>query len=792
MTTIKQSLLAVLIVVAALSIATAQPAPKLDVQIQNANWIWLAGFEETPDAVVYFRRTFTLDSAPTEAVMHITCDNAYKVWINGTYAAETMTPGPEAWRVADAYDVTKLLKAGDNYIAVQGTNQGGKAALLMQIMSRASDGNVVTVSTDSTWEAASDPGENWQQPGSTGGTWQHCLDYGQAATTPPWFYPRPPSNLATAIKRAQAQLQSNIVDSATARLDTSATTAVVSGIGQAGEPVRGAAVSKVLIQAAEPGQKAVIICDFGKEVVGHPILIGMSYEGAKVTVTCGEYEAECDAPYQPAVTQSFERGAIRWLMPDRRAFRYAKFVVEPKTIARIDRLQAQLMEYSAERTGSFECSDDMLNRIWDVSARTDYLCMQDYYEDGIKRDRLLWIGDLRIEALVGYYTYGVTALPRRGLMQLADIQLPDGIIPGVGPAPNSTYLPDYCAYFVMSVADYYRFTGDKETVATLYPYVKKVMDWFKANTDDSGLFRHADRPGWWIFVDWDGSMEKKDRVTALEAVYYWALNDAAELARVADVKGDIPTYTNQARLLRQGINTTLWSAEQGAYVDCATDEGPSKLIHKQPNALAVLAGVPDTEMVGKAVDAILDSTKTPPVTTPYMNFYVASALFEQGKNKEAVDIIRAYWGGMIDRGATSFWEKFDPNWPTPYENAELSYCHGWSSGPGAMLPAYVAGIRPAGAGFQQAVVEPELAGLEWVKAEVPTSYGKFRVDWKSDRGTVVGTVSVPRDCGATLRLPQPPEGTFYTIDGKRARLRQDGGKLIADLKGSRDYVIGLQ
>lgn len=788
----KRFLIASLLVLAAASTLVAQPkdAP-LNPQLQDANWIWLAGFEETPDTSIYFRKVVSIDAAPTHAVMQITCDNAYKVWINGVFAAETLNPGPESWRVADAYDVSRLLKAGENYIAIQGTNQQGKGALLMQIKYRTADGVEGGFSSDASWEAASEPGDAWHVPGATGGNWQPVLDYGRAATTAPWFYPRPPSNLLEHIRRAKVDMNRRVVMPVSVKVEP-ATTAEVTGLDTSGTAVNGQSLGQIKITSRQPGEKLVLMCDFGRESVGHPLLIGSSVNGAKVSVTCGEYENECNAPYQPVISAQFERGAIRWLTPERRAFRYVRFEIEPNKMVQIDRIQAQLLEYPVQRSGSFECSDDMLNKIWDTSVHTLHLCMQDYYEDGIKRDKLLWTGDLRVEALVGYYAFNASALPRKGLMQLADIQLPDGLIPGVGPAANSTYLPDYCAYWVMTLADYYRYTGDHSTVELLYPYVQKVMEWFKANSDETELFRNADRAGWWMFVDWDDSIEKKDRVMALEALYYQALKDAAELATATYNKGDANTFKQRATQLQQAINSTMWSAEQGAYVDCVTDEGPSKLIHKQPNSLALLAGLPDAEMAAKVVEAILDNARTPAVTTPYMNFYVTSALFENGRGKEALEFMRSYWGAMIERGATSFWEKFDPNWPTPYEQADLSYCHGWSAGPGMMLPAYVAGIRPIKPGFEHALVAPEIGTLEWAKAEVPTPLGKIKVDWKADRGVPVGTVDIPRNCVVTLSLPAPPEGFGYTIDGKLRRFRQADGKFSLELKGSNVYTVGLQ
>jgi hypothetical protein len=286
-------------------------------------------------------------------------------------------------------------------------------------------------------------------------------------------------------------------------------------------------------------------------------------------------------------------------------------------------------------------------------------------------------------------------------------------------------------------------------------------------------------------------MEKKDRVTAMEALYYWALNDAAEIAKAVGKNRDAGDYHARAVKLKQSTNSILWSSEKRAYVDCVTDAGPSPKVHRQPNALALAAGLAEKEMVPEIISVLTRNSRAGPVTTPYMNFYVASALFTAGRSKAALDLVKSYWGAMVARGATTCWEKFDPDWPTPYEQPDLSYCHGWSSGPGQLLPAYVAGVRPAKPGFEQALIAPELGGLAWVKATVPTPKGPIRLDWKDDRGCAVGTIVLPRECSARLVLLSPPAGAAYAVDGKPVKAVEQNGKLAFALKAGRTYVLSL-
>jgi len=776
---------AILTVLAGLPAPAADKPADLDPGIYNAHWIWLKGIEEAENATVYFRKTFSLTGPPKAATLEATADNEYQLWLNGKPVGSTSAKGEEAWRVADRFDVAAFLRRGENMIAVRAVNHTGKAAFIASLAIDPGDGRIIRVRTDGSWQAALNPGEQWEKDSSAQGDWQPCLDYGRAETTGPWFAPRRPSQLTALIERSKRPLERRMVSPVSVKIESETNGAVTDF-----QP-SGVKAGRMQIKPTQPGARVVVTCDFGEEIVGYPSIIGYTYGPVKITLACGEYEAECLNPFQAVLTGEAPMGALRWAAPERRAFRYARFTIEPTRFVRIERIQAQAVGRRIDEAGTFECSDQTLNKIYEVSARTLRLCMQDFYEDGPKRDRLLWIGDFRVEALVNYYLFGDVGLARRCLMQMADLQLHDGMIPGVGPDPSSTYLPDYCAYYVIALADYYRHTGDLATLKPLYPYLRKLMSWFRANTDENGLFVRADRPGWWIFVDWDDTMEKKDRVTAMEALYYWALNDAAEIARAIGAKRDAEDYLARAAKLKQSANALLWSEDKRAYVDCLTDDGPSEKVHRQPNALALLAGLAEQRMIPEIAAVLTRTSRARPVTTPYMNFYVACALFEAGRPAAALELIRTYWGGMIDRGATTFWEKFDPEWPTPYEQPDLSYCHGWSSGPGALLCTYVAGVRPGRPGFEQAVISPNLAGLAWVKAGVPTRRGTIRVDWKNDRGCAVGSVTLPIGCSGKLVLPPAPAGTAYALDDKAVKPVQEGDRLVFTLKGGRAYVVSL-
>src|SRR6185312_1534156 len=177
----------------------------------------------------------------------------------------------------------------------------------------------------------------------------------------------------------------------------------------------------------------------------------------------------------------------------------------------------------------------------------------------------------------------------------------------------------------------------------------------------------------------------------------------------------------------------------------------------QTNAMAVLSGVATPNQYDAiwttGLSHVGNTRNSALIISPYYNYYVISAMAKMGHQKEALAWIRQYWGGMIDEGATSFWEAYDPSWYKEDFHSSLqsdnrsgyfvSLAHGWSSGPTAWLMEEVLGIRSTGPGFSTVSIRPDLIDLAWAKGAEPTPHGLLKVDIRRDAAKVIMTVDVP-------------------------------------------------
>lgn len=536
------------------------------------------------------------------------------------------------------------------------------------------------------------------------------------------------------------------------------------------------------------GRIAELVLDFGREVVGYLRLKTLGGP-ASIRTAYGESLQEClqDKPYQPIDRITARPPEWMWTNAERRAFRYVRIIVSDcRSPLLVDYVGLQSVGYPVDNRGSFRCSDEMLNHIWETGRHTARLCMQECHEDGIKRDRKVWIGDLRVQALSSYYAFGDYELARLDLMRFAANQLPDGAVPATGPEPSTLILPDYCAYWVSAVWEHYLHSGDAETLRLLYPHVRRQMAWFERHLDRDSLIEKADRPGWWCFIDW-ADVDRHDRVTALQAAYHEALASAERIAQALGDDRSADRYNQRALKVRESVDRLLWLDDAGAYADCRTRTGISSRTSMQTNALAVTCGIAGRGRWDDIYRALSDPSRTQPAITPYMSSYAARALYRMERDRAALDLVRQCWGGMIRRGATTFWEIHDHRKPHDFvPDSDMSFCHGWSSGVVSLLPSEIAGIRPLAPGFREISIAPRLGDLEWVEAVTPTPLGDVRASWRRNGSALSGSLAIPGRATARIRIPCDPSWAAVRING---RVVWSGGRPASGASLDRAHLV---
>ncbi len=375
-------------------------------------------------------------------------------------------------------------------------------------------------------------------------------------------------------------------------------------------------------------------------------------------------------------------------LPRRYAFRYLDIRVlgisqKFRLVVREVRCEA-VSSADDERLLPYRSQDAEQMRLDRIACKTLHDCMQDVFEDGPKRDRRLWIGDLRLQALANAQTYRKFDLVKRCLYLFAGSTTEDG---RVGAAiftepeieADDTAMFDYSLLFIPTLLDYYEATGDRETLSELWPTAKRQIELARDSFDASGVVRDSSVLGW-CFVDWNLALNKQ---ASAQGIYLYC---EAAAKRIAAILGDAEAERALSADCEAGQNAArkhLYDAEKGVFIS-----GEARQVSIASQVWMILGGVSDDA-------GILDRAANMPdavgMVTPYMYHHYVQALIDVGRKAQALDVLRSYWGGMANEGADTFWELYNPDNPneSPYGGTiVLSYCHAWSCAPAYFLRKY--------------------------------------------------------------------------------------------------------
>lgn len=383
-----------------------------------------------------------------------------------------------------------------------------------------------------------------------------------------------------------------------------------------------------------------------------------------------------------------------------------------------------------EYLGDFHCSDERLNEIWKVGARTVHLNMQEYLWDGIKRDRLVWIGDMHPETATISMVFGETDVVKKSLDLVRDNTPPDGFMNGFA---------SYSMWWIKIQRDLYWDFGNFAYLKQQENYLTALLQNTLSHIGENGACDIDEQ-----FVEWS-NRGTPDEESAFYAMLIVGLTAGAELLEILDTSSAIAAQCRKAIERIRLRNYEL-------------------LGNKQAAAMVGLSGLKDVKQV---CDTIIKPGGAEGLST-FWGYYVLQALAEASETEFALDIIRKYWGAMLDLGATTFWEDFDIKWAeNAYRIDELpqagkkdahgdygrfcytqlrhSLCHGWASGPTSFLSRHILGVTPIEPGYRKIKIEPHLGNLTYAEGKIPTPHGTIAVRHKMANGQVETEISVPED-----------------------------------------------
>jgi hypothetical protein len=750
------------------SAAQHTSAPELRWQ---AEWITAPKLPPYAPAVVHFQRTIDLAAKPEHFIVRVSADNAFLLHVNG----QTVGRGPAKSDLAhwhfETFDLAPFLHPGSNILAATVWNFGEDKSAA-QITNRTgfllegASPETEIVNTNKNWQAefdhgvfiapltspivhdyyASEPTEifqakdsdsAWDAPISDPAHWAAAVPIEKAASR------------GARDAGSNWQLVSDLLPQMESTPQSGGKVVRTSGIASAADFPDG----PITIPAHTT---ASILIDNGTLTTGYPELDLNGGNSATVRFTYAEalYDKDGQKGNRNDISGKTIHGIYDEYIADGAANRiFAPLVWRTWRYLQIDvhtggqplelkRFHSTFSAFPFIQRAHFASDDHQLTKIWDIGWRTARLDAHDTYMDTPYWERLQYVGDTRLQALISYSNADDDRLARQAITAINESRLPDGITLSRYPTSVFQAIPPFSLLWVGMVHDYALYRDDSAFVREQLEGTRTVLAWFLQHENANGL---VGKLPWWPFIDWTadfkGGVPPQDAngdSTIITLHLIEALREAAELESAYGDPVFAQRYRQTAAKSVHAIQTLCWNAQNHLFTD--TPHGNHYSQHT--NAMAVWLDVALPAAQRGIMTHILDPANASTISPAsyYYRFYLNRALEHAGMGDQYIQQLQP-WREMIALGLTTWAEQPEPT---------RSDSHAWSAHPNFDLLNIVAGIQPASLGFKSVLVAPHLGPLHTLTASYPHPQGSIDVQYTREDGHL----------HAVIHLPQGLDGTF--------------------------------
>jgi len=776
-----------------LSLLSAQNDKDREPLLWKSQWITAPRASQRDEVFLHFRKVIEFSTPPQHFYVDVSGDNQFILHVNQQRVGSGPSRSDLAHWKYETYDLGPFLRPGKNVLAATVWNFGTHSPIA-QISDRTAflvhgEGDAERIAdTDASWDVevegglrslqprvhgyyAADPGVrieasgfdwSWDREGTSEKAWTKAIPLGRGSLRGETDAP----NNWQLVKDALPPMEMKLVPSGK----------VVRAEGiemPQGFPAQGLTVPA--------HTNASILIDNSTLTTGYPVLTASGGEGSIIRLTYGEAlfdEAgqkgnrndiagrHIEGPVDEFVVSNSDP---REFMPlPWRTWRYLQIDVEATDQpVHLNSLKTWFSAFPFVERATFSSDDASLRSIWDIGWRTARLDAHDTYMDTPYWERLQYIGDTRIQALISYAVAGDDRLARQAIEAFDNSRVPDGITQSRYPSSLVQMIPTFSLFWVDMLHDFWMYRGDADFVRAHLPGTRTVMDWYLARQRADGLMGKVP---WWPFVDWgtdfESGMPPQDDdggSSIITLQFVEALRNAAEIEAAMGDPRKAQDYRAAAEHAVDAVRRLCWNKQFGVIADTPAQKHYSQ----HANILGVWLDVIPQRQQRDVLEKILStsdagfhaSTPVPAMTaaTYYFRFYLARAVEHAGMADQYLELLGP-WRKMVSLGLTTWAESPEPT---------RSDCHAWSAHPKFDLLTIVAGIHPGTVGFESVRLEPHLGTLNHVEASMPTPKGDVEARYRRVPGGVEAIVTLSDGMSGKL-----------TWKGHDQTLRQGQQKLL--------------
>ena len=505
----------------------AQLPPEARAGLWKAQWITSPSAPQRDTVVLHFRKVIELTAVPEHFVVHVSADSLFLLCVNQREIGRGPARSDLAHWKYEAYDLAAFLRPGRNEIAATvwslGVSTGAQISDRTAFVLSGVSPEASVADTDNSWEVAEDKGIqslptppeiqrsyfvaepaeridgalfdwSWNDATSSRGKWEKAASIGNAIARGSVLQNNNWQLMPDSLPAMQMELTpvGRVV-----RADRNSTPGGlprcrIRNSGPCHHQFAGGPVPfdyGVSRADGERGRESTIRLTYAEALVDSQGVKGNrnEIEGKHIVGIFDEFlpDGSEKRPFMP----------LAW-----RTWRYLQLdVTTADQPLRIENLRSWFTAFPFEERARFQSDDPVLSQIWQIGWRTARLDAHDTYMDTPYWERMQYIGDTRIQALISYNVAGDDRLARQAIQAFNDSRIADGITRSRYPSSVTQIIPTFSLLWIGMVHDFWQYRGDDAFVKAQIPGTRTVLDWFLDKQRPDGLMGHL---GWWPFLDW--------------------------------------------------------------------------------------------------------------------------------------------------------------------------------------------------------------------------------------------------------------------------------------------------
>jgi alpha-L-rhamnosidase len=752
--------------------AFAQLPPEALRGLWKAQWISSPSAPQRDSVVLHFRKVFEVSQVPEHFVVHVSADNQFLLSVNQHEVGRGPALSDLAHWKYETYDLATLLHPGRNELAATVWNFG-----VLSPQAQISDRTAFVLGGDTEVERVVDTDKSWEVEEEKGVRLLPTAAYLRRSyyvaepaeridgATIDWFWSdaaRSHGKWENASSIGNAFVKGAVLQNNNWQLLPDSLPAMQMELTPIGHVVRASGV-QVPIDFPTKGfevpahSSVTLLLDYSHLTTAYPDLTLSG--GAKSTIRLTYAEALIDGKGEKGNRNEIGGkhivGIFDEFLPDGsqgrrfmplgwRTWRYLQMDINTaEEPLHVEKLVSWFTAYPFEERARFESDDPSLSQIWQIGWRTARLDAHDTYMDTPYWERMQYIGDTRIQALISYTVADDDRLARQAIRAFNDSRIPDGITRSRYPSSVTQIIPTFSLLWVGMLHDFWLYRGDEEFVRTQIPGTRTVLDWFLNRQRGDGLLGNIT---WWPFVDWGKDFgfgvppqDTNGGSSVITLQYVEALRYGAELESAFGDPSRAQTYREAEVRAVNAIRKLCWSDNYGLIADTPDQKHYSQHANILGVWLDVIPGEKQQQVLTKILSvsdsSLTSSGSVPEMTraTYYFRFYLARALDHAGMGDQYLALLKP-WRDMVSLGLTTWAEQPEPS---------RSDSHAWSAHPNFDFLTIVAGVRPSSPGFSTVRIEPHPGELRRVVSAIPTPKGMVEVKYVTNASGVSAEINLP-------------------------------------------------